>query len=191
MTHHPAAFDLPRPHDVDSEQQLLGELMLNNAAAERLTGLLAPEHFAEPLHRRIYDAIARAVKAGLAATPNTLKAEFESDEAMRTVGGVVYLAELAGRGPECVDTMAWAQSLKNLAFRRALIATAREMQDVAFRTGIETEPHEIAERAEELLAQALSDTSGPAADRFRAVGDLAHAVIGITTDVASWHDTYC
>ena len=61
MTLHARAFDLPRPSDVESEQQLLGELLLNNAAAERLVGLLAAQHFAEPLHQRIYDAIERAV----------------------------------------------------------------------------------------------------------------------------------
>jgi replicative DNA helicase len=169
-------FDLPRPHDVDTEQQLLGELMLNNALAARLVGVLEPRHFAEPLHQRLYDAIARAVKAGLPATPFTLRPEFESDEALRTAGGAGYFVTLAARAGECLDAAAWAQALKNLAFRRVLIATARDIQDAAFRAPIEADPAQIADRAETLLAEAFADTAG-AQDRFRPLGDLAHEVM--------------
>ncbi len=181
MTVHANAFDLPRPNDIGSEQQLLGELLLNNAAAERLAASLQPQHFAEPLHQRIYDAIARAVKAGLAATPHTLRPEFEHDDALRSVGGVAYLAELAAHAGACVDPNAWAESLKNLAFRRALIAAARDMQDQAFRAGIEIAPAAIAEQAEALLAHALADAQTPA-DRFQPIGELAAAVMNATDD---------
>jgi replicative DNA helicase len=176
MTHHPGTFDLPRPHDIDSEQQLLGELLLNNAVAERLIGRLAPAQFAEPLHARICEAILRAVKAGLPATPHTLQPEFEHDVAMRAVGGTAYLATLAARAGECVDAAAWAQAIANLAQRRALIAAARDIQDAAFRAPIETEPAAIAERAEELLAAAMHGAND-AGERFRALGDLAREVM--------------
>ena len=169
-------LDLPRPHDIDSEQQLLGELLLNNAVAERLIGRLEPAQFAEPLHARICEAILRAVKAGLPATPHTLQPEFEHDAAMRAVGGTAYLATLAARAGECVDAAAWAQAIANLARRRALIAAARDIQDEAFRAPIETEPAAIAERAEELLAHAMHGENG-AAERFRALGDLAREVM--------------
>ncbi len=175
------AFDLPRPNDIGSEQQLLGELLLNNAAAERLAATLAPRHFAEPLHQRIYDAIARAVRAGLAATPHTLKPAFEHDDALKHVGGVAYLAELAAKAGECVDPLAWAESLKNLAFRRDLIAAARDMQDQAFKAGIDTTPAAIAEEAEALLANALADTQTPA-DRFQPIGQLAASVLSATEE---------
>ncbi|MFM9863595.1 MAG: DnaB-like helicase C-terminal domain-containing protein [Micropepsaceae bacterium] len=170
-------FDLPRPHDTGSEQQLLGALLLDPAAAERIAAALEPTHFAEPLHQRIYDAIARATKAGLAATPNSLKPEFEDDAQMREVGGAAYLAELAGYGAQCLDTRAWAEAVKNLAFRRRLIAAGRDMQNDALNAGIETEPHTLAERAEELIAHALGEASETAADRFQPVGQLAHTVL--------------
>jgi replicative DNA helicase len=169
-------MDLPRPHDIDSEQQLLGELLLNNAAAERLIGRLEPAHFAEPLHARICAAIERAVKAGLPATPHTLSAEFAHDAGLRDLGGAGYLVTLAARAGECIDALAWAEALKNLALRRALIAAARDIQDEAFRAPIETEPSAIAERAEELLASAMHGTND-APERFRALGDLAHEVM--------------
>jgi replicative DNA helicase len=170
------SMDLPRPHDIDSEQQLLGELLLNNAAAERLIGVLEPAHFAEPLHARLYDALARALRAGLPATPFTLKAEFDGDASLRDLGGAGYFVTLAARAGECLDPAAWAEALKNLAFRRALIARARDIQDAAFRAPIETEPQAIAERAETLLAEAFAGTHN-APERFRPIGELVHGVL--------------
>lgn len=183
MTIHAGAVDLPRPHDIDTEQQLLGELLLNNAAAERLIGVLEPVHFAEPLHARIYDALARALKAGLPATPFTLKAEFDGDASLRDLGGAGYFVTLAARAGECLDPAAWGEALKNLAFRRALIATARDIQDAAFRAPIETDPAAIAERAETLLAGAFAGTHA-APERFRALGELAHDVLAPKQEVA-------
>ena len=176
MTIHARAFDLPRPHDIDTEQQLLGELLLNNAAAARVLAVLEPAHFAEPLHARLYDAIARAVRAGLAATPFTLRAEFDDDANLRELGGAGYFVTLAARAGECLDPLAWAHALRNLAFRRALIATARDIQDAAFRAPIETDPAAIAERAEELLAGAMAGAT-EADERFRPLGELARAVL--------------
>ena len=77
-----SAFDLPRPYDIETEQQLLGDLLLFNEHIERLMGFLDARHFAEPLHARIYDAIMRAVRGGQTASPFTLRCEFEDDEGM-------------------------------------------------------------------------------------------------------------
>jgi replicative DNA helicase len=165
--------DLPRPHDIDTEQQLLGELLLDNAAAERLVGMLEPHHFAEPLHQRIYDAILRAVKAGGAATPFTLRTQFEADEAMRQLGGVEYLGTLAALAAGCISTDHWARALKNLAFRRSLIAMGRELQDIAAKAGIEVEPEALAAHAEELVTHATASAGESAVERFRPVGDIA------------------
>ena len=60
---------------------------------------------------------------------------------MREVGGAAYLAELAAHAGGCLDPRVWAESLKNLAFRRQLIGAARDMQDEAFNAGLETPPH--------------------------------------------------
>jgi replicative DNA helicase len=47
------------PANVQAEQALLGALLANNRAYERVSEFLAPEHFAHPIHGRIYQAIAR------------------------------------------------------------------------------------------------------------------------------------
>ena len=45
------------PSNQQAEQALLGALLANNKAYERVSEFLAPEHFADPVHGRIYHAI--------------------------------------------------------------------------------------------------------------------------------------
>ena len=43
------------PHNVEAEQALLGAILVNNEAYDRVSDFLKPEHFSEELHRRIYE----------------------------------------------------------------------------------------------------------------------------------------
>ncbi len=174
-------LDLPRPYDVETEQQLLGDLLLFNEHIERLMGFLDGRHFAEPLHSRIYDAIMRAVKGGQTASPFTLRCEFEDDAGMAAVGGTRYLAELAAMARECLDPVKWAAAPHAMAFRRNLIGVAREIQDAAQNAAIEYDAEKIADFAERMMAEATAGSSPAATERFRSIGDLAGEVIrGVT-----------
>ena len=83
------------PSNVQAEQALLGALLANNKAYERVSEFLAAEHFADPIHGRIYQAIARRVEAGQLADAVTLKAEFEHAGILEEVGGTAYLTAVA------------------------------------------------------------------------------------------------
>ena len=85
------------PSNLPAEQALLGALLANNKAYERVSEFLAPEHFADPIHGRIFQAIARRCEAGQVADPVMLRAEFEHNGVLEEVGGTAYLAQLAGR----------------------------------------------------------------------------------------------
>jgi hypothetical protein len=52
------------PSNMQAEQALLGALLANNKAYERVSEFLAPEHFVDPIHGLIYAAISRRVEAG-------------------------------------------------------------------------------------------------------------------------------
>ncbi len=52
------------PHNVEAEQALLGAMLVNNDAFDRVSDFLKPEHFSEELHRRIYDVCAQLIRAG-------------------------------------------------------------------------------------------------------------------------------
>src|ERR1700709_2010260 len=65
------------PSNPQAEQALLGALLANNKAYDRVSEFLAPEHFADPLHGRIFQAVTRRIEAGQLADAVTLRAEFE------------------------------------------------------------------------------------------------------------------
>ena len=56
------------PHNLDAEQALLGAILVNNEACDRVSGFLLPEHFYEGIH----DAAADLIRAGRRADPVTL-----------------------------------------------------------------------------------------------------------------------
>ena len=62
------------PSNLQAEQALLGALLANNKAYERVSEFLLPTHFADPIHGRIFQAIQRRAEAGQLADAVTLKA---------------------------------------------------------------------------------------------------------------------
>ena len=74
------------PHNIEAEQALLGAMLINNEAANRVAGFSKPEHFFQPVHGRIYEAVLSLVERGQIATPVTLKTYFENDEALANAG---------------------------------------------------------------------------------------------------------
>src|ERR1044072_6495010 len=85
------------PQNVEAEAALLGAMMIDNRVAEDVLQKLRPEHFFEPLHGRIYDAISAMVGDNRLATPVTLRPLFAADPAMKELGGPAYLAQLTGK----------------------------------------------------------------------------------------------
>src|ERR671918_559151 len=84
-----------QPHNIDAEQALLGAILVNNEAYHRVGEYLRPEHFYEPVHGRIFEAVTRLIEAGRIADHVTLKVAFDEDEALRELDGAQYLARLA------------------------------------------------------------------------------------------------
>src|SRR5262245_3564293 len=59
VTRLPGAEDIrlrEPPHNFEAEQALLGAILINNAAYQRVAEFLRPEHFADPLHGKLYDS---------------------------------------------------------------------------------------------------------------------------------------
>src|SRR3546814_13721335 len=75
------------PHNLEAEQALLGAVLVNNRAYERVSEFLRPEHFADPVNGRIFEACGRLIDRGQTATPVTLKGGLAQDEASKEVGG--------------------------------------------------------------------------------------------------------
>ncbi len=87
------------PRNIEAEQALLGALLFDNAAFERLGDYLQARHFYEPFHARLFAAIEEHVRKGQLAEPIMLVDRFKHDPAFEELGGLRYLADLVDRAP--------------------------------------------------------------------------------------------
>ncbi len=120
------------PRNDAAEMALLGALLANNRAYERVSDFLAPEHFSDPVHGRIFQAIARRVEAGQLADAITLKAEFEHNGALDEVGGTPYLAELLTSMVGIINAGEYGRSIHDAWLRRQLIDVGEQVVNNAF-----------------------------------------------------------
>ena len=151
----PEASDKLRltPFDVEVEQALLGAILINNDAFERVSSFLNAEHFHEPLHQRIYEAISRVIRKGQLASPVTLRPYFALDASMKDVGGTDYLASIVRFAPTVINAVDFARMIFDLAQRRELIRVGEEIVNVAYDPPIDLSPAEQIEEAEKQLYQ--------------------------------------
>jgi len=139
------------PQNVEAEAALLGALMIDNRLVEDVQIRLRSEHFFEPVHGRIYEAILKLVDRNMVANPVTLRPMFEADEAIRTLGGPGYLAQLTGSGAALIGARDFAAQIYDLALLRALIEVGRDMVDKARDTSEAVDPRSQIEDAEVAL----------------------------------------
>ena len=139
------------PYDVDVEQALLGAVLIDNYALERVSNILKPEHFYDPLHQRLFEAIERMWARGHAVTPLTLKSAMDKDEGLSEVGGQEYLVSLARAAPALPNVRDFARILAELAMRRELIRVGEDIVNTAFEAGADMTPQAQIEEAEKAL----------------------------------------
>ncbi|MCH7555274.1 MAG: replicative DNA helicase, partial [Proteobacteria bacterium] len=139
------------PHNDEAEQALLGALLVNNEKIHIVSGFLLAEHFYQPIHGRIYDAVLKLVERGQMANPVTLKHFFENDDALTDIGGAQYLARLAGSTVTIINAEDYARTVHDLALRRSLISLGEEVVNEAFDYKIEVPATDQIEAAEQRL----------------------------------------
>lgn len=120
------------PASLEAEQALLGALLANNKAYERVGTIIAPEHFADAIHGRIYTAIRRRIEAGKLADAITLRVEFDNNGELQEVGGGAYLAQLLGAMVGIVNAGEYAKVIRDCFIRRQIIDLASEAIDLSY-----------------------------------------------------------
>jgi len=125
------------PSNVAAEQALLGALMANNRAYDRISDFLAPEHFADPIHGRIYAAIQRRVENSQIADPITLRVDFEHSGVLEEVGGTAYLAQLVTAMVGIINAGDYGRAIYDAWVRRQLIDIGETVVNNAFGADVE------------------------------------------------------
>jgi replicative DNA helicase len=162
-TPHSNLAELPRPEDDDdgsyrappvnyeAEQALLGAILENNYAYERVADFLRPEHFADAVHGRIFEACGKLIERGQQANAITLKVLFDRDEDLSEVGGAQYLSKLQSSTVTIINAADYGRTVYDLFLRRELIALGEDVVNDAFEQDIEITAVDQIEAAEQKL----------------------------------------
>ena len=146
------------PHNQEAEQGLLGALLVDNRALEKVGDFLRAEHFFVPAHQRIYNALFTMIDRGQTASPVTLKGYFEKDEDLQEVGGAAYLAELAANVISVINAADYGQTIYDLFLRRELISLGEGVVNESYSYSLEADSQDTIEKAEARLYE-LSESS--------------------------------
>lgn len=139
------------PYNQEAEQGLLGAILVTNKAFEKVNDFLKPEHFYDPVHQRIYDAICKLIDRGQIADPVTLRAYFERDGDLTEVGGANYLAELAANTVAIINAEHYGRVIYELYLRRELIDVGTDVVNRSFEPKVEETANDLIEGAEKQL----------------------------------------
>lgn len=139
------------PHSIEAEQQLLGAIMTNNDLFDRISSIISPSDFFDPVHERIYETILSRIAKNTLASPVTLKAFLEDDPGLAELGGPAYLVRLAGAAVSSFAVRDYAEMIHDLAVRRTLITVGQEISDKAARVDVDSDPKEQIVEAEQRL----------------------------------------
>lgn len=163
VTPFPTAVSQPvevMPHNMQAEQNVLGGLLFDNNAYERIEVQLRPEHFYDPLHGQIYEALLRMISRGQLANPVTLKTYFEKNQGFGEGGAEEYLNDLTEGVISIAGINDYATIIHDNFLRRELIRISDNVSYDARHAELDKSAMLQIEAAEQyLFSLAENDTS--------------------------------
>ncbi|MBU3887379.1 replicative DNA helicase [Methylosinus sporium] len=183
------------PHNIEAEQALLGAILVNNDAFDRVSDFLRSEHFSEELHRRIFEVASQIIRAGRVATVVTLKTHLGDVELPGGVTMQAYLARLAREATTIINAEDYGRTIHDLAVRRELIVIGEDIVNSAYDAAVDQAPRQQIEEAERKLyavaetgrydggfqrfADALSTAMDMASSAYQRDGHLSGVATGL------------
>ncbi|MDG6095003.1 replicative DNA helicase [Acetobacter sp. AN02] len=122
------------PSNPEAEQALLGALLTNNKAYDRISDFLAPVHFASAVNGAIYEAISRKIEQGQLADPVTMRPVFEHSGVLEPVGGMAYIARLLTSMVGIINAADYGRAIHDAWIRRQLVDIGEGIVNSAFGT---------------------------------------------------------
>ena len=168
------ALKLP-PHSLEAEQSILGGLLLDNEAADRIGDVVYESDFYSEAHRLIYREIALLGSEGKPVDVITLSEALSSIEKLDYVGGLAYLGALVQNVPTAANIRHYAQIVRERSILRQLAATAGEIADSAFNPMGRNAKTVLDEAEAKVLHIAEQGSRG--AQNFQALSTLLPAVV--------------
>ncbi len=177
------------PINVGAEQSLLGAILSNNLALEKVEDFLEPKHFSSKINSIIFDTLKRFITNNQIADITTIKVFLENNEEFVANGGMKYLLEIAENSVSIINAKQYGELIYDLYLRRELIDVGTELVNKSYSDYQEENSNSIIEKVElelfnltndgekqkgpKIFTDVLSDTLDYAEKAFKKSSDVA------------------
>ena len=120
------------PHSVEAEQSLLGGLLIDNEALDKVADVMSEIDFYRHDHRLIYQHIAKVIEANQPADIITVGESLEKSDELKNVGGIAYLGMLAENTPTAANIRGYAQIIRERSIMRSLALVGSDIAASAY-----------------------------------------------------------
>ena len=169
-----SALALP-PHSVEAEQSVLGGLLLENSAWDRIADVVASDDFYRHEHRVIFRAISALVNESRPADVITVQEALERNDELDAAGGFNYLVTLAQNTPSAANIRRYAEIVRERSVMRQLAAVGTEIARNAYNPQ-GREAAQLLDEAENKVFQ-IAESTAKSKQGFMNMPDLLSEVI--------------
>lgn len=138
------------PHSVECEQSVLGGLLLDNTAWDRIADLISESDFYRADHRLIWRHISALIEHSQPADVITVAERLGARNELDSAGGLAYLGALAQNTPTAANIRRYAEVVHDRAILRHVAAAATDIADLAWNPNGKT-ADEVLDRAESVM----------------------------------------
>ncbi len=115
------------PHSIEAEQSLIGGLLLDNQAWDRIADIVSDADFYRDDHRRIFRRIRGLIEQNKPADVVTVYEAIEKHNEVEQAGGLAYLGEIANNTPSAANIRRYAEIVHERAVLRHLVTVGDEI----------------------------------------------------------------
>ncbi len=120
------------PHSVEAEQSVLGGLLLENSAWEKIADLVTESDFYRHDHKLIYRHISKLIEQNRPADVITVSESLESSAELQNIGGLSYLGGLAQNTPSAANIRRYAEIVRERSVMRKLVQVGTDIAESAY-----------------------------------------------------------
>ena len=137
------------PNNIESEQSVIGSILLNNEIFDEINLLITNKNFYDPMHQKIYMAIEKLIYGGMLANPITLKNYFENEKDELNVPN--YLVKITKFSTSSRQAIEYSKLIYDLYVKRELIKISENIIDTAKLNDLDNDGKSIIENFEKSL----------------------------------------
>jgi replicative DNA helicase len=139
------------PMNVGAEQALLGAILSNNLAFEKIEDFLEADFFSSKINKIIFQSIKNLITNDQIADLNTIKVQLDGNEEFTKNGGLTYLLKLCENTLSIINSKQYGELIQDLFLRRKLIDVGTDLINDSYLTDEENKSIKLIEKAEQNL----------------------------------------